>query len=71
MDADLIKVGNTYQCTSPLLEDFFSGKVEKLYDLSALVEVSQSSALDDVKVQDLNKKLIIPFSLFDTILVEN
>ncbi len=71
MDADLIKVGSTYQCTSPLLEDIFSGKVEKLYDLSALVEVSMASALDDIKVQDLNKKLVIPFSLFDKLLTEN
>ncbi|WP_314060132.1 DUF2187 domain-containing protein [uncultured Vagococcus sp.] len=62
MEADLIVVGNTYQCASPLLEECFRGKVEKLYDLSALVEVSDSSQIDTDRVQELNKRLVIPFS---------
>ena len=62
MEADLIVVGNTYKCASPLLEECFSGKVEKLYDLSALVEVSDSSQVDSTRVQELNKRLVIPFS---------
>lgn len=62
MEADLIVIGNIYQCESPLLEESFKGKVEKLYDLSALVEVSDSSQVDAERVQDLNKRLVIPLS---------
>lgn len=65
MDADLIIVGNTYQCTSSLLEEQFVATVEKLYDLSALVIVNEFSATDDERVNDLNKKMVIPFSAFN------
>lgn len=71
MDADLIVVGNTYKCMSPLLEESFMGRVEKLYDLSALVEVSNSSEIDNERIQELNKRLIIPFSQIDETLTEN
>lgn len=65
MDADLIIVGNTYQCNSSLLVDNFVGTVEKLYDLSALVLITDFSKTDDERVHDLNKKMVIPFSDFN------
>lgn len=56
---------------SPLLEESFMGRVEKMYDLSALVEVSNSSEVDTERIQELNKRLIIPFSQIDETLTEN
>ena len=70
MEADLIVIGNTYQCNSPLLEEHFSGKVEKLYDQSALVEVNDSSTIDVERVAELNKRLVIPFALINDFIIE-
>ena len=71
MDAESIIVGNTYQCSSPLLEQHFEGVIEKVYASSALVKVSQFSTVDHAKVQDLNKKIIIPFALINALLTTN
>lgn len=61
MEADKIKVGQTYTCESPLLKKSFKGTVEKIYDLSVLVDVDEFEDTDAKKVDDLNGRLVIPF----------
>lgn len=65
MEADKIMIGETYRCASPLLKEHFIAKVEKLYDLSALVEVDSFEKDDAEKLDDLNGRLVIPFYLID------
>lgn len=60
MEADTIMIGQTYRCESPLFTKTFTGKVEKIYDLSALVEVDTFEDNDAHKVEDLNGRLVIP-----------
>ncbi|MGX6978616.1 hypothetical protein ACWN8V_05070 [Vagococcus elongatus] len=67
MEADKIMIGETYRCTSPLLKGNFMAKVEKMYDLSALVEVDSFEVNDADKVEDLNGRLVVPFYCIDKI----
>lgn len=65
MEADKIMVGQKYRCTSPLVKGHFTATVEKMYDLSALVEVDQCEGKDADKIDDLNRRLVIPFYCID------
>lgn len=67
MEADKIIIGETYRCKSPLLKEHFVAKVEKMYDLSALVEVDSFEVKDADKVEDLNGRLVVPFYCIDKI----
>ncbi|WEG73899.1 hypothetical protein [Vagococcus intermedius] len=62
MKADLISIGETYECSSPLLQAPFQGTVEKTYDSSALISVTQTETIDSERVAELNKRLIVSFS---------
>ncbi|CAM3368147.1 hypothetical protein [Vagococcus fessus] len=67
MKADAIEVGSTYVCTSPILKKQFQGAVEKLYESSALVIVSQTEAIDAERSEELNNRLIVSFSSFESL----
>ncbi|QCA28322.1 DUF2187 domain-containing protein [Vagococcus xieshaowenii] len=62
MDITNIAIGKRYKCSSPLFNQEFTGIVEKVYDLSALVEVESCEEKDIEKSEDLNKRLVVPIS---------
>lgn len=62
MKADLVSIGETYECSSPLLQAPFQGTVEKTYDSSALINVTHMEHIDSERVAELNKRLVVSFS---------
>ena len=59
MEISELNVGKSYNCNSPLFNQSFTGIVEKIYDLSALVAVDECDIDDVEKSDDLNGRLIV------------
>lgn len=59
MEISEINVGERYNCNSPLFNQSFTGIVEKVYDLSALVAVNECDINDVEKSDDLNGRLVV------------
>ncbi|MGX7030913.1 hypothetical protein [Vagococcus zengguangii] len=59
MEISELTIGESYTCKSPLFNKEFTGIVEKIYDLSAMVTVNQCNSNDSEKADDLNGRLIV------------
>ncbi|MFR0553130.1 DUF2187 family protein [Loigolactobacillus coryniformis subsp. coryniformis] len=59
-----IQVGNTVRCkANGNMEADFSGVIEKVYENSALVNITDYDAkTDSMNIQDLQNKAVISFS---------
>ncbi|WP_125982020.1 DUF2187 family protein [Loigolactobacillus iwatensis] len=55
-----IQIGNTVRCkANGNMEADFSGKVEKVYDNSALVNITDYAKTDEINFDDLQHKVVI------------
>ncbi|AKP67594.1 DUF2187 domain-containing protein [Companilactobacillus ginsenosidimutans] len=60
MKIEDIKIGETYDCKVEEDMDYeFQGKVEKVYEHSALVEIVKNDPKDDPNKMELNNKIVV------------
>lgn len=60
MKIEDLKVGEVYNCKVDEDMDYpFSGKVEKVYEHSALMEIVKNDPKDDSNKMELNNKIVV------------
>ncbi|MFD1470884.1 DUF2187 family protein [Companilactobacillus mishanensis] len=60
MKIEDVKIGETYDCKVEEDMDYaFQGKVEKVYEHSALVEITKNDPKDDSNKMELNNKIVV------------
>ncbi|WP_099974132.1 DUF2187 family protein [Lactobacillus terrae] len=60
MKIEDLKIGETYSCEVEEDMDFpFKGKVEKVYEHSALVEITDVDPKDETNKMELNNKIVV------------
>lgn len=60
MKKEELEVGQTVSASvKEDIKNAFTGKVEKIYENSALLEIIENAAEDDTAVSELNNKIVV------------
>ena len=61
MKSEEILTGESYLCSSKLLKEQFTGKVQSKLENSCIVEVIQNNPIDNDAIKELQNKIVVSY----------